>query len=190
MSESNTWIISDTHYGHVNIPKFEPMRTAWGETWDVMTETMIRAWAAVVQPGDTVYHLGDFAMGLPDNMPKYRARLPGKIILIRGNHDRRPALFLTDRDELHTSLEFDHPRLGHLVLRHDPHDFTLDEAKRADLLLHGHLHSGNHRRDTPETIRDKAVCLSVERLPTRPAPMLFDDVGQLLVKANTHGFLE
>lgn len=180
MNTPRTWVISDTHYGHVNIVKFEPMRQAWGLTWDTMTETMIQAWERTVGANDTVYHIGDFAMGLPENMPKYRARLPGRIILIRGNHDKRPNLWLTDKDQMHTVLELDHPTLGHLVMRHDPHDYTAEEAARADLLIHGHLHSNNHRQDTPEAIRHKCRCMSVEVLPTAPAPMPFEDIAKLV----------
>ena len=170
------WIISDTHLGHLKIQTFEPSRLAWGPDVPTMTNTLIDAWAAVVGPEDTVYHLGDFAMGLPDLMPGYRSRLPGSIILIRGNHDKRPDRWLTSRDRMEDVLEMNLPKLGLVIMRHDPHDFTLEEAARAAYLFHGHLHSNQHRGDTPEAIRHKARCFSIEVLPTRPAPMLLSEV--------------
>ena len=173
------WIISDLHLGHVKIRDYEPMRQAWGPDWQSMTETIINGWNSVVQPGDTVYCLGDFAMGLPENMAPYRRRMNGKIILVRGNHDRKPEIWLQPQDILVERLEWDHPTLGHLIARHDPHHFTVEEAERATWLLHGHLHSGNHRADTPEVIRNKVVCVSIERMPT-PAPIPLSDVIKVL----------
>jgi calcineurin-like phosphoesterase family protein len=60
-----------------------------------MDEKLIEYWNDVVGKGDTVYHLGDFAM-IPkreniDRMKLYRRlrfRLNGKIHLILGNHDQ------------------------------------------------------------------------------------------------------
>ena len=62
---TRTWIISDTHYGHVKIPLYEPMRLAWGRDWAEMTETMLQSWIACVAPGDTVY--APFALRLAAN---------------------------------------------------------------------------------------------------------------------------
>lgn len=50
-----------------------------------MDEILIQNWNSVVNRGDSVYHLGDFAF---DNVEYYRKRLNGNIILIKGNHDR------------------------------------------------------------------------------------------------------
>jgi calcineurin-like phosphoesterase family protein len=49
---------------------------------------LARRWNEVVNDGDLVYHLGDFAMGDPSRWPSYRSQLRGKIVLVRGNHDR------------------------------------------------------------------------------------------------------
>jgi calcineurin-like phosphoesterase family protein len=171
-----TWIVSDTHFGHINIVKYEPSRLSWGSTWEETTRVMLEAWARVVKPEDRVIHCGDFAMGLPENMPKYRASLPGSILLIRGNHDKKPSLWLTPRDTVVDQWEWDHPTFGLMVFRHDPHHFTLEEAEKATYLVHGHLHSNPYREDTPREIRAKCVCVSIERIPTRPGPLPFEEV--------------
>lgn len=81
----NTWFTSDTHFGHANIIKYSsrPFKTA-----EEMDNTIIHNWNAVVQPGDTVYHLGDFAVGGGGAVPYFK-RLHGNILFCWGNHDKR-----------------------------------------------------------------------------------------------------
>jgi len=53
-----------------------------------MDETIIENWNSVVKPEDTVYHLGDIALGpISESLAKV-ARLNGHKIAILGNHDR------------------------------------------------------------------------------------------------------
>lgn len=137
---------------------------------------MIAAWNATVSASDVVLHLGDFAMGKKDLHRPIRERLNGKIVFVQGNHDVKPRRFLLDADDCVDVLEFNHETFGVVVCRHDPAFFTQDETDRANFLLHGHLHSGKHRGDTPDSIKHKAACLSVERLLSAPAPMNFADV--------------
>lgn len=181
IATGNTWIISDTHFLHRNLfEKYEPVRQAWGKTVEEMTDFMVAGWNARVAPTDSVLHLGDWAMGKTEGWPALRARLAGNITLIQGNHDRKVEKWLIPgRDTVQDVLEIQHHTLGLLILRHDPHRFTQDEGERATLLLHGHLHSGNHRADTPEPIRHKCVCLSVERLPGGPYPIPLEEVSAL-----------
>jgi calcineurin-like phosphoesterase family protein len=72
-----------THFGHANIISLagRPFRSV-GE----MDATLIANWNARVQPQDTVYHLGDFAMSGPP-AETYLAQLNGRIEFIQGNHD-------------------------------------------------------------------------------------------------------
>lgn len=74
--------ISDTHFGHANIIRYQMRPFSCVEEMD---ETMIKNWNFVVRKKDTVYHLGDFAFRKP---LQYLQRLNGKIILMIGNHDR------------------------------------------------------------------------------------------------------
>jgi len=79
------YAIADTHFWHRNIIKYDnrPFKDV-----DTMNEAMIQSWNSVVKDGDTVYHLGDFAMvrNLAKIEEVYR-RLNGTIVFIRGNHD-------------------------------------------------------------------------------------------------------
>jgi calcineurin-like phosphoesterase family protein len=54
-----------------------------------MNRDMVRRWNERVSTPDTVYHLGDFALGDPAMYPAYRKQLNGSIIPVRGNHDAR-----------------------------------------------------------------------------------------------------
>ena len=77
---------SDTHFGHSNIIKYtgRPYKNAWE-----MDEALIENWNRVVQPDDTVYHLGDVGFCSPARLLSILNRLNGTINLVFGNHDRR-----------------------------------------------------------------------------------------------------
>ena len=91
---------------------------------------MILRWNAVVAPDDTVYHLGDFAMGKASEWPTILRQLNGtRKILLLGSHDRSPRQMLEGGfTEAHEKLEWD----GWL-LQHKP-------IKTQQKLLCGHIH--------------------------------------------------
>lgn len=79
--------ISDTHFGHKNILKYDnrPYFTV-----AEMDADLIKRWNNAVKPTDTVYHLGDFSWLKPAEESEILQRLNGTKILIRGNHDYKP----------------------------------------------------------------------------------------------------
>ncbi len=81
-----TWFTSDTHFNHANIIKLcnRPF-----ESIEEMNAVMIANWNLTVNPEDTVYHIGDFAMGDRSLIPGILKQLNGKITLLKGNHDLR-----------------------------------------------------------------------------------------------------
>lgn len=94
---------ADHHFGHDNIRRYcaRPFSSV-----EEMDETMIERWNKVVKPGDTVYHLGDFAFRVSPE--PIRAKLNGRIVLVRGNHDRRITKHLFDEVyDLHTFVQGD-----------------------------------------------------------------------------------
>lgn len=92
---------SDTHFGHQNILQYS--QRPFKDT-NEMDDTIIDNWNRVVGPDDTVYHLGDFAFGDISSIKKLVARLNGRIILIKGNHDRQPEKLQLVFHELHDQL--------------------------------------------------------------------------------------
>ena len=81
-----TYFISDTHFGHANILKFEPEKRPFANV-DEMNEYIIAQWNAIVRPEDTVWHLGDVYFGGKENLQLCK-RLMGHKKLILGNHDK------------------------------------------------------------------------------------------------------
>lgn len=133
------WIISDTHFGHYNIIGFcnRPFQSL-----GAMDEAMVARWRGVVHPEDTIYHLGDVgkATGQYD-LAKVIARLPGRKILIRGNHDKNP--------DAMRRLGFD-VVCEEMMIRCNGVNFKLIHKPQTlhtgDYILHGHIHN-----TTPET---------------------------------------
>ena len=81
------WAISDLHLSGA---KPKPM-DIFGSQWKNHPEKIARAWRERVAPEDLVLCPGDlsWAMNLEEAAPDlaYFAALPGKKILMRGNHD-------------------------------------------------------------------------------------------------------
>lgn len=76
---------SDVHIGHENIIAYSgrPFKNV-----PEMNEKIVEGWNQTVTPEDTVYVVGDFAMGkMADSLPVV-GQLQGHKILIPGNHDR------------------------------------------------------------------------------------------------------
>jgi len=79
-----TFFTADSHFQHGNIIRYCSRPFA---SIKEMDDALFRNWTAVVQPDDTVYHLGDVAFGDAERaLPRLRA-LPGKKYLVPGNHD-------------------------------------------------------------------------------------------------------
>lgn len=80
-----TWFTSDLHFGHVNIIRYCDRPFADVEE---MNEALIERWNAVVDDTDTVWVLGDVAMGRVTETLPLVGRLRGRRLLLAGNHDR------------------------------------------------------------------------------------------------------
>lgn len=53
-----------------------------------MDRVMVERWQTRVAPNDLIYHLGDVGMTKGDYLDKIIAQLPGRKVLILGNHDK------------------------------------------------------------------------------------------------------
>lgn len=129
------YFTSDLHLGHANVLRFHHRPFS---DLSEMNRALITNYNAVVRPDDTVYLLGDLAYRLPVSDANHLlARLNGKKILIKGNHDRSydPALFEEICDYKDVSLSG-----VHLVLMHYP-ILSWKRMHRGSIHLHGHIHS-------------------------------------------------
>jgi calcineurin-like phosphoesterase family protein len=78
------WVITDTHFYH------RRMTELCGRPED-FTARICAGWRDRVAPADLVLHLGDVAFCGLGALGRIMAELPGTIILVRGNHDRKPS---------------------------------------------------------------------------------------------------
>ena len=108
------WFTADYHLGHANIIKYckRPFlkegdldnKGQWvskeiaNKRVDQMNNTIIRNHNERVKPGDVVFHIGDFCFkntingkpgeGVPITAIEWEKKLNGKIIFLKGNHDK------------------------------------------------------------------------------------------------------
>ncbi len=155
------YLITDTHIGHTNIIRL-------CDRPENFEELIFSSWRARVKPEDTVIHLGDVAWG--EESLKRFADLPGRRILIKGNHDELPdaaymeAGFMPVCSELLITFDgmrvlFTHrPKFGHT----------------ADINIHGHQHD-LHREDLSRLY----LPLALENMGYRPIAINHDFLGRL-----------
>ncbi len=79
------WFTSDLHLGHANIIVY--CKRPFSDV-AAMNEALVTNWNSRVRPEDTVFCLGDFGLGKPEDVIALRQRMNGTIVLLRGNHDR------------------------------------------------------------------------------------------------------
>jgi calcineurin-like phosphoesterase family protein len=130
------YFTSDLHFYHKNIIKFcnRPYATV-----EEMNEALIYNWNKRVNTTDSIWVLGDFSFGTPEQTEEVLRQLKGHKHLIVGNHDRKGraektnwSLFFNTIQE-YTRLKID----GHkFVLCH----FPFASWERGYVNLHGHTH--------------------------------------------------
>jgi calcineurin-like phosphoesterase family protein len=173
----SVFLIGDTHFGHANMLTF----TNWDgskvrpfQTVEEMDETMVERWNSVVKPHDKVYHLGDVAIAKRSLATV--ARLNGRKVLIRGNHD---IFKLKDYTEHFYDIRGSH-KLGDFILSHIPiHPESLSRWCKGN--VHGHLHNNVVNqvldiyagRETPDP---RYFNVSVERI--NYTPVALEEIGR------------
>lgn len=161
---ADLWLISDTHFFHSNILKFEGGRGEF-KSVEEMNETIVDRWNSVVKKGDKVYHLGDVAMSYkPDTLGWLLNRLHGQKRLIVGNHD--------DIKFLSKGAWFGKVEMWRFfkdfgfLLSHAPiHNKSFEDKWDGRCInVHGHL----HRKPAPTK---KHYCVCVEQTNYTPVNM-------------------
>lgn len=82
----STYLTADTHFGHATMLHADTCARPYASV-DEMDEALISNWNSVVHDRDTVWHLGDFALGDEHRIAKIWHALKGQKKLILGNHD-------------------------------------------------------------------------------------------------------
>lgn len=135
------FLTSDTHFNNDSIIKY--CDRPFLDHKD-MNETLIANWNSVVKPEDTVYHLGDFIMGMADNTASILHQLNGYIHLVRGNHDtlRKLAIYqqYPEKITVHDVAYLPYKGL-YFVMCHFPLENEAFYDMVARVLCHGHVHN-------------------------------------------------
>ena len=81
----STYLTADTHFGHATV--LRGCERPYSST-DEMDQCLIDNWNKAVHPRDTVWHLGDFALGIDERrISQIWHSLNGTKKLVIGNHD-------------------------------------------------------------------------------------------------------
>jgi calcineurin-like phosphoesterase family protein len=126
---------SDSHWGHRNIIKYSNRPF---DSVEQMDEEMVTRWNAVVQPDDTVYHLGDISFMKVDRFKPIADSLNGTIHLLIGNHDPDAVLAMDRWASVGHYKEIVHQNKK-IVMSHYAHR-VWNRSHHGAIMLYGHSH--------------------------------------------------
>lgn len=156
------YIWSDLHLNHKNIIEYEnrPFSSV-----QEMNKTLLSAWRTHIKGNDTIINLGDvFLSGDKESCTQIIKNLPGKKILVMGNHDRQHSLrwwLDVGFDEVYPyPIIYD----SFYILSHEP---LYVSKKMPYANIHGHTHSSSF--DNPQMVN-----VSVDVLGF--VPFSFDEI--------------
>ena len=164
LPESQTWVISDTHFNHANIIEYtgRPYKSV-----EEMNRALITHWQSNVQPDDYIIHCGDFFMGRSDAAEPILKQLPGKIIFIKGNHDKLvqkmnlQRYFAAYEEYLEIKVGADCAVLSHFPIE------VWNNAHKGWWHLHGHSHGTSRKLGGRLDVGVDAFCKSHFGAPRR-----------------------
>ena len=138
------YFTADTHFNHEAVIRYSNRPFS---DLEEMHERLIESWNELVKPGDTIYHLGDFALSWgkksDELIDAVLSRLNGQKWLITGNHDReevvnnRQWVKVLPYHELKVDRGGEHKQrivLSHYSMR------SWNQSHRGSWMLHGHSH--------------------------------------------------
>lgn len=126
----SVFVCSDLHLGHKNIAKFRHFVSSC----EGNTSLIVSDWRQHINKRDVVYVLGDAAFD--QNGLDILATLPGRKILIKGNHDDIVTTYAQSQvfEEIHGMLKYKGMWLTHCPIHPD-------EMRKCKKNVHGHVHS-------------------------------------------------
>lgn len=164
------YFTSDNHYFHKNILHLGKGRPF--ETMEEMHQEMIDRWNSVVNGGDFVYHIGDFAYkGHPKEVESILGQLNGRKYFISGNHDKGNI-----KKSRHWQKVWEYFELTvgkqRIVLCHYPFE-EWNGSWRGSWHLHGHCHGNLPINDTLKRIDVGVDCHNF-------TPISFEQVEEIM----------
>ena len=171
------WIISDLHFGHVNVIKYS--NRPFSDVAE-MNKELIKKWNNVVGKDDLIYVLGDFTLfHRLDKIKEYTQALNGRKILIMGNHDTRKPKDYIEAGFIQATKKPIMVEPG-VILMHEP--FADDKLIAKNYIyFFGHVHTKTCFMDNLPNCK----CVCAERLDYKP--LNFD---QALIELKNKNFLD
>ncbi len=143
------FVTSDLHFNHAKILEYEIVSRPFANVQE-MNEAVISNWNDTVNQDDTVYVLGDFFMGVVEDVEPILSRLKGRIIVIRGNHDspNRRKEYQRLGCEVHDIYYKEYKGLFFIMSHFPPlspefADMVRGRSHSEVVALYGHVHSAN-----------------------------------------------
>ena len=166
------WLITDTHYGHDKMVEY------CGRPANFEKQITVN-WKKMVKPEDVIIHLGDVCIGSDPLYNHGITWLPGRKILVRGNHDKKSIAWYFNAGWDFVCDSFSMEFAGkNILFSHQP-----KEIGKFDLNIHGHFHnqlprllrgewvvSGEKERNHYDLaiLTDKHLNLSIEETNYQP----------------------
>lgn len=189
------WLIADTHFYHNKLSEYcgRPAN---------FTDLIVENWKKLVNPEDTVYHLGDLGFHKKREVIDLCKELPGYKILILGNHDRFPLArymaggFMVMNYALvnikHTE-GIQNPRNHYykVLLSHKPQWISSDSIT---VNVHGHFHNNKSKSWESElvnrlTLKHRLFSLEdQEYKPIKFSDALYHNLLPLTIQKLVEGF--
>lgn len=135
-------IITDTHFGHKNMVEY-------CQRPEDFAEKIISNWSKTISNKDVVIHLGDICIGGDLYWHEKLSELPGKKILVKGNHDSKSDNWYLEHgwdfvcDSFQMTFQGKKVYFSHYPVAWDGY---------YDLNIHGHFHNSDYRRHEPELV--------------------------------------
>ncbi len=188
------YVTSDTHFFDENLLGMDRFAPRPFESVTDMNTKIINDWNQRVTDSDIVYHLGDIAVNYTkpprvgdEQVFKVLQQLHGRLVLIKGNHDRRDLFkYLAQHNYLvHGQPKFEFHDVGKLIkynhqqlyMTHYP--MMLGIAPQI-LNLHGHIH--HYMVPTAGNINVGVDAPELDYLTPKPAfgtPILLREVDEI-----------
>lgn len=148
------WLITDTHFDHDNIGVYCARPDGW-------MDLILKNWREMVKPEDVVIHLGDVKVGGKHKLTEILYSLPGKKILVKGNHDNESLMWYM-RNGFDAAV--DGMRYHGVTFTHEP---SVSLYEYTDINIHGHVHNSDW---TP--LKPFSRLLALEHVDYRPVDLM------------------
>lgn len=176
--DGKIFIISDTHWWH-------PLMSKVCERPSNFSQLIINQWRSIVQPKDTVIHLGDVIWGNKQKLISIMNQLTGTVILIRGNHDK------SHSDNWFKDAGFSFVcqkvMINNILLSHMPSILTKEDIEFGVKNVHGHFHNikfEKWEKNLVKRLTDSHYLLALEMVGYKPVLLSKVFEKNLVIQSN------